>query len=214
MNLNLKLNMDKNGQLTTKPKPKKRKIEEVEDKKAPAKAKKAPEKKTVPSNKNTQEKKPSILKKMYEEKKFADYKIVSQREKRFPCHMVVLAAQSSTVLRKKLEVDKEYGTNELTLPFANNVVEKFVRFFYDEEIKDERIKENFGAYMRLANQFELEDMKRQSLHLSLSQPGSYLIKCTQRSSSYIGSSQHTGLQLSDNLLNFYDFSKRSKTLEP
>ena len=140
MNVNLNVNMDRNGQVTIKPKPKKRKIEEVEDKKAPAKAKKAPEKKTVPNNKNIQEKKPSILKKMYEEKKFADYTIVSQREKRFPCHMVVLAAQSSTVFRKKLEEDKEYGTNELTLPFANNVVEKFVRFFYDEEIKDERIK--------------------------------------------------------------------------
>ena len=148
LNVNLNMGMDLNGQVTIKPKPKKRKIEEVEDKKAPVKAKKASEKKTVPNNKNIQEKEPSILKKMYEEKKFADYTIVSQREKRFRCHMVVLAAQSSTVFRKKLEEDKEYGTNVLTLQFANNVVERFVRFFYDEEIKDERIKARVASFIQ------------------------------------------------------------------
>ena len=124
----------------TKSKSKKRKIEEeVEAKKAPAPSKKAPEKKTV-SNKKIEEKKPSILKKMYADPRFSDYTIVSQRDKKFPCHMVVLAAQASPVFRKKLEEDKEYDITELTLQFNNNVVERFVRFFYDEEIKDERIK--------------------------------------------------------------------------
>ena len=100
----------------TKSKPKKRKVEEVVAvMKAPAQTKKAPEKKTVSNNKKIEEKKPSILKKMYPDVRFSDYTIVSQRDKKFPCHMVVLAAQASPVFRKKLEEDKEYDITELTL---------------------------------------------------------------------------------------------------
>ena len=140
MNVNI-INVSAEPTKSTKSKPKKRKVEEVVAvMKAPAQTKKAPEKKTVPNNKKIEEKKPSILKKVYAEVRFCDYTIKSGRDKKFPCHMVVLAAQASPVLRKKLEEDKEYDTRELTLQFNNNVVERFVRFFYDEEIKDERIK--------------------------------------------------------------------------
>ena len=144
---------------------KKRKHEDKGDMKAsnPASAKKAPEK-TVkappPAKKNVEKEKPSVLKKIYELRDFADCQIVSQRDKKFPCHRAVLAAQSSA-MKKRLDWDQEEGTGEIHLKFANNIVEKFVKFFYDEEIKDDRIKDNFSSYMVLAKQWELPAMKQQ-----------------------------------------------------
>ena len=55
----------------------------------------------------------------------------------------------------------EGGSGELQLGYANNVVEKFVKYFYGEPITDDRMKDNFVAYMELAERFNLPEMKEQ-----------------------------------------------------
>ena len=93
---------------------------------------------------------------------FSDFKIVSLRGKEFKCHRAVFAAQS-IVMKESLRYDlQEEGTSEIYLKHGNNVVaERFVKFFYGEEMKDEKMKENFGHYMELAETWALPDMKQQ-----------------------------------------------------
>ena len=139
----------------------KRKAEEnpPEEKKLPLQEKKAekngPVQKKPKVEKKVQETKPSLLSLMYKENAFMDFNIKG-KTKTFRCHRVVLAAQSSPILRRYLEEEED-----LRLAHANNVVEKFVKYFYGEPIIDERMKDNFAAYMELADRFNLPEMKEQ-----------------------------------------------------
>ena len=142
-----------------KPQKKKLHLHPVEKKTKVEPAEKKPKAKV---EKKVSAKKPNILSLMYKEAAFVDFYIWG-KTKTFPCHRVVLAAQSSPILRRYLieNMTAEGGSGELQLGYANNVVEKFVKYFYGEPITDDRMKDNFVAYMELAERFNLPEMKEQ-----------------------------------------------------
>ena len=96
------------------------------------------------AEKKVPEKKPEILNQIFQQKAFVDFRIVSQpskgKPKSFPCHRVVLAAQS-TAMRKYLveDMQEEGGQGELELFYSNNVVEKFVKFFQTRRVAAGRL---------------------------------------------------------------------------
>ena len=154
---------------TTGPaKPAKRKAEEKEkplEKKLPLQEKieqNGPVQKKPKVEKKVPEKKPNILSLMYKEEAFVDF-YIRGKTKAFPCHRVILAAGGSPILRGYMieNMTEEGAMGELQLGYANNVVEKFVKYFYGEPITDERMKDNFEPYMELAERFNLPEMKEQ-----------------------------------------------------
>ena len=156
---------------TTSGSTKKKKDEKSEEKKLPLQEKKdekngsvekKPKAEKPKVEKKIPEKKPQLLSLMYKESAFMDFYMLAKtngKTKSFPCHRVVLAAQSSPILRNYLV--EEGAGGELQLGFNNNIVEKFVKYFYGEPITDDRMKDHFAAYMELANRFNLPEMKEQ-----------------------------------------------------
>ena len=142
-----------------KPQKKKLHLHPVEKKTKVEPAEKKPKAKV---EKKVSAKKPNILSLMYKEDDFVDF-YMRGKTKAFPCHRVVVASQSSPIMRRYLieNMPEEGGTGELQLGYANNVVEKFVKYFYGEPIIDDKMKDNFVAYMEMAERFNLPELKEQ-----------------------------------------------------
>ena len=95
-----------------------------------------------------------------EEGVFSDFTILSEEDRRFPCHRNILAAKS-TVFKAMMtsEMKKE---NEHKLQESTQVVEAFVRWFYKGEVSSEVMEANLSTYVRLADYYDLDAMKAQA----------------------------------------------------
>ena len=61
---------------------------------------------------------------------FTDFTILSQDGKEFPCHRVILAAQSPVILAMMTNNWKERQENQITLEESDEVVEHFVEYLF------------------------------------------------------------------------------------
>lgn len=96
-----------------------------------------------------------------EEGVFSDFTILSEEDRKFPCHRIILAAKSST-LKAMLTIEmKEKDEKEFKLHHSNQVVEAFVSYFYKGEVPLEVLEANLPSFLELSDFYDLEPMKAQ-----------------------------------------------------
>ena len=86
---------------------------------------------------------------------------------KFPCHRIVLGAQSPVLKRMIIAPMKEKTNSTVRLKYKADIVEKFVKYFYKKDIEEEK-EENLGCYMELAEQYDIPHMKKQVEELAIS----------------------------------------------
>ena len=94
---------------------------------------------------------------------FSDFTILSEEGGRFPCHRVVLAANSSymkTMMTTKLN-EEEQKQHKLPHNISNQVAEAFVAYFYKGEVTQEVLEANLSTFLDLSEFYDLGPMKGQ-----------------------------------------------------
>ena len=104
----------------------------------------------------------------YEHKmKFTDFTLVSEDGAQFLCHRVVLAAQSSVLRRMFLTPMEERETSSLQLDYKADLVEKFVRFFYETKIQEEEEEGNLRGFLDLSEKYNIPHLKEEVERLAM-----------------------------------------------
>ena len=90
---------------------------------------------------------------------FTDFTILSQDGKKFPCHRVILASQSS-VMRAMMTNDmKEKEEKQVTVKQSDEVVAHFVEYFYSRKVPREVLQANLAIFFDLAGLYDLAPLK-------------------------------------------------------
>ena len=90
---------------------------------------------------------------------FTDFTILSEEGKEFPCHKVILAAQSP-VMRAMMTSDmKEKKESKVTMKHSEEVVDQFVEYFYTKQVPQETLNGNLAGFFELAGLYELAPLK-------------------------------------------------------
>ena len=90
---------------------------------------------------------------------FTDFTILSEEGKKFPCHKVILAAQSP-VMRAMMTSDmKEKKESKVTMKHSEEVVDQFVEYFYTKQVPQEALNGNLAGFFELAGLYELAPLK-------------------------------------------------------
>ena len=100
----------------------------------------------------------TVMASISEDVDFTDFSLESEEGTKFPCHRIVLGAQSTVLKRMFITPMEEKNSSTLKLDYKADVVEKFVEFFYTEDIKDEN-EENFRCYLELAEKYDIPHLK-------------------------------------------------------
>ena len=87
---------------------------------------------------------------------FTDFTLESEDGTKFPCHQIVLAAQSSVLKRMFLSPFEEKKTSSLQLQYKADIVRKFVKFFYKREIEKEEKSEASGRAVLSSSPAQLQ----------------------------------------------------------
>jgi len=97
--------------------------------------------------------------KIFEEKSFTDFEIISD-EKSYPCHKVFLSA-ASTVFKGMIESGmKESLDSALVLEsYPEDVINSFLKFIYTGDIDEEVMSENCVIFFELGEKYDMEDLK-------------------------------------------------------
>ena len=90
---------------------------------------------------------------------FTDFTILSQEGKEFPCHRVILASQSPTMLAMMTSEMKEKEENQVRLEYNEEVVGHFVEYFYTRKVPQEALQTNLASFFELAGQYNLAPLK-------------------------------------------------------
>ena len=98
---------------------------------------------------------------------FTDFTLESEEGSKFPCHRTVLAAQSSVMRRMFLSPMEERETSSLKLQYKDEVVRKFMKFFYKREIGEEEEEENLRCFLELAEKYDLPHLKEEVEELAI-----------------------------------------------
>merc|ERR1711990_919265 len=85
--------------------------------------------------------------------------ILSQEGKEFPCHRVILASQSATMLAMMTSEMKEKEENQVRLEYTEEVVGHFVEYFYTRKVPQEALQTNLASFFELAGQYNLAPLK-------------------------------------------------------
>ena len=96
------------------------------------------------------------------EKLFPDFAILSKEEKRFPCHRFILSSQSQTMKAMMTTDMKEAKEGQVKLDYSDEVVEKFVDYFYTQTVPKEVLKVNLDSFMTLSELYDLGPLKHQT----------------------------------------------------
>ena len=109
----------------------------------------------------------AVEKMCLEEGLFSDFTILSQKDKKFPCHCIILAAKSSyfkslltTQMREELK--KEHKLNH-----SNQVVKAFVQYFYTGEVPLAVLEANLPIFLELSDYYDLQPMRAQVENLAI-----------------------------------------------
>ena len=98
---------------------------------------------------------------------FTDFTLESEEGSKFPCHRTVLAAQSSVMRRMFLSPMEERETSSLKLQYKDDVVRKFMKFFYKRELEEEEEEENLRCFLELAEKYDLPHLKEEVEELAI-----------------------------------------------
>ena len=98
---------------------------------------------------------------------FTDFTLESEEGAKFPCHRTVLAAQSSVMRRMFLSPMEERETSSLKLQYKDDVVRKFMKFFYKRELEEEEEEENLRCFLELAEKYDLPHLKEEVEELAI-----------------------------------------------
>ena len=90
---------------------------------------------------------------------FTDFTILSQEGKEFPCHRLILASQSATMLAMMTSDMKEKEENQVRLEYNEEVVGHFVEYFYSRKVPQEVLQTNLASFFELAGQYNLAPLK-------------------------------------------------------
>ena len=90
---------------------------------------------------------------------FTDFTILSQEGKEFPCHRLILASQSSTMLAMMTSDMKEKEESQVRLEYSEEVVGHFVEYFYSRKVPREALQANLASFFELAGQYNLDPLK-------------------------------------------------------
>ena len=97
-----------------------------------------------------------------EEKKLADFTVLSQKGERYPCHRIFLANQSPVLMAMMTHEMKEKQESELKLDHNEEVVKHFVEFFYTGDVPPKVLEENVESFLTLAESYDLKILKLQT----------------------------------------------------
>ena len=103
---------------------------------------------------------------IFQEEEFKDFSLESEEGSKFPCHRIVLGAQSSVLMRMFIAPMEEKNKSTMKLQYKADIVEKFVNFFYKKDIEEEK-EENLGRYLELAEQYDIPHLKKQVEELAI-----------------------------------------------
>ena len=92
-------------------------------------------------------------------KNFTDFTLESVDGAKFPCHRVVLAAQSSVLRRMFLSPLEESQASRLQLEYKADLVKKFLQFFYKAEIEEDEEEGNLRRLLELAEKYDITHLK-------------------------------------------------------
>ena len=93
------------------------------------------------------------------DRQLTDFTIVSQEGTKFPCHRMILASQSPVMLAMMSNDWKEKEESELTVKHSDEVVGKFVEYFYSRKVPREALEGNLASFFGLAGLYELAPLK-------------------------------------------------------
>ena len=96
------------------------------------------------------------------EKLFTDFAILSKEGKRFPCHRLILSSQSHVMLVMMTTDMKEKKEGEVKLEYSDEVVEKFVDYFYTRTVPRKVLKDNLDSFLTLSELYDLAPLKYQT----------------------------------------------------
>ena len=88
-----------------------------------------------------------------------DFTILSQEGKEFPCHRLILASQSATMLAMMTSDMKEKEENQVSVKYSEEVVGHFVEYFYSRKVPREALQANLASFFELAGQYNLAPLK-------------------------------------------------------
>ena len=92
---------------------------------------------------------------------FADWTIISEDGKRFPCHRIILAVKSSIMKAMLTTEMREKEEKETKVHYNNQVVEAFVNYFYTGTIPHLVLETNISIFMKLSDYYNLDPLKSQ-----------------------------------------------------
>ena len=90
---------------------------------------------------------------------FSDFTILSQEGKEFPCHRLILAAQSPVMQAMMTNDMKEKKESKVTVKQSDEVVAHFVEYFYSRKVPQEALEGNLAGFFELAGLYELAPLK-------------------------------------------------------
>ena len=93
------------------------------------------------------------------DRQLTDFTITSQEGTKFPCHRMILASQSPVMLAMMSNDWKEKEESELTVKHSDEVVGKFVEYFYSRKVPREALEGNLASFFELAGFYELAPLK-------------------------------------------------------
>ena len=99
----------------------------------------------------------TVMANIYKTGDFTDFTLESEDGAQFPCHRIVLAAQSSVFSRMFLTPMEERETSSLQLEYKADIVEKFVKSFYKR--LDEEEWETLKSFLELAEKYGIPHLK-------------------------------------------------------
>ena len=92
-------------------------------------------------------------------RQLTDFTVLSQEGKEFPCHRLILASQSATMLAMMTSEMKEKEENQVRLEYNEEVVGHFVEYFYSRKVTQEAFQTNLASFFELAGQYNLAPLK-------------------------------------------------------
>ena len=98
--------------------------------------------------------------KISHDKSFTDFTLESEDGTKFPCHRILLAVQSSVFRRMFLSSLEEKKPSSLKLEYKTDLVEKFVKFFYQREIEEEE-EGSLRSFLELAEMYDIPHLKEE-----------------------------------------------------
>ena len=90
---------------------------------------------------------------------FTDFTILSQEGKEFPCHRLILASQSPTMLAMMTSEMREKKLSQVSVKYTEEVVGHFVEYFYSRKVPREALEGNLTIFFDLAGFYDLASLK-------------------------------------------------------